>query len=163
MFCRSFTIFTTFSIVLTFWQLSEVWRRTGKSKTRDAIWFKEGWKNAFLTEFSYLLWMQLQFGAVLYIQSTVISKNFINFMDEFPRMQSLLANLAMNTAFFNNLVVFMATLARYKLLSQPNKENVLIFSIPLVTSGLIVYKIFDCFFRAYDGKMCSSFLLLLFG
>merc|ERR1711957_851880 len=123
--------------------------------------------NAILVEFSYLLWMQLQMGTVLYIVacSSCSVVEFSSFMDVFPNMQSLLSNLALNTAFFNNLAVFVATLVRYKLVSRPKNQydNVIVFSLPLLSSVFIVWKVLSCFFLSYDGTMSASFFSLLFG
>ncbi|OEU23428.1 hypothetical protein FRACYDRAFT_267525 [Fragilariopsis cylindrus CCMP1102] len=174
-----FTAFTTSNVLLTVWQLSEILRKTGvrdsgsgsgsgsgSNKKQDSIWFQKSAHNAILVEFSYLLWMQLQMGTVLYIiacRSCSVGE-FSIFMDAFPNMQSLLSNLALNTAFFNNLAVFVATLVRYNVLSKPKKkyDNVIVFSLPLLSSIFIVWKVLSCFFLSYDGTMSASFFSLLF-
>lgn len=167
-----FTAFTTFNVLLTVWQLSEILRKTGVrgsgsgSNKQDSIWFQKSAHNAILVEFSYLLWMQLQMGTVLYIVAcrSCSVGDFSIFMDAFPNMQSLLSNLALNTAFFNNLAVFVATLVRYNLVSKPKKkyDNVIVFSLPLLSSIFIVWKVLSCFFLSYDGTMSASFFSLLF-
>jgi hypothetical protein len=160
-----FATFTAFNVLLTFWQLSEVLRKTGHpSRTRDSIWFDKSAHNAILVEFSYLLWMQLQMGTVLYVACLVEMGDFSAFMDAFPKMQCLLSNLALNTAFFNNLAIFVATLLRYKLVSTPKQKNynVIVFSLPLLSSIWIVWKVLSCFFLSYDGAMSSSFFSLIF-
>ena len=165
-----FTAFTTFNVLLTVWQLSEILRKTGVcgsgSNKQDSIWFQKSEHDAILVEFSYLLWMQLQMGTVLYIVacSSCSVVEFSSFMDAFPNMQSLLSNLALNTAFFNNLAVFVATLVRYKLVSRPKNQydNVIVFSLPLLSSIFIVWKVLSCFFLSYDGTMSASFFSLLF-
>lgn len=162
MFSSPYTSFTTFNLLLTFWQLSEIIRKTGSpSKTKDNIWFKKSSHNAILVEFSYLLWMQLQMGAALYIARFVPFQEFSAFMDAFPKMQTLLSNLALNTAFFNNLAVFIATLLRYKLVSNPRHYNKIVFSLPLLSSIYIVWKVLSCFFFTYDGAMSSSFISMI--
>jgi len=158
-----FAGFTIFNLLLTLWQLSEVMTKTGTTSiTKDTIWFKNSAKNALCVEFSYLLWMQIQMGALLYITCTVPRLTFSTFMNTFPNMQSLLANLALNTAFFNNLAIFIATLLRYKILSKPNLDNKIVFSVPLVSSILIVWKVFSCFLGSYGGAMSASFFSLIF-
>lgn len=177
-----FTAFTAFNVLLTVWQFSVILRKTGvresnsssntgsKSAKQDSIWFKKSAHNAILAEFSYLLWMQLQMGTVLYIatigsscpSSVPLLQKFSSFMDAFPKMQYLLSNLALNTAFFNNLAVFLATLLRYKLVSKPENHNVAVFSLPLLSSICIVWKVLSCFFLSYDGAMSLSFFSLIF-
>lgn len=170
-----FTVFTAFNVLLTFWQLSVIVRKTGiragnnssTSNKQDTIWFKKSAYNAIMVEFSYLLWMQLQMGTVLYIviassSSVPLLHDFSYFMDAFPKMQYLLSNLALNTAFFNNLAVFLATLLRYKLVSKPENHNLIVFSLPLLSSVFIVWKVLSCFFLTYDGAMSSSFFSLVF-
>ena len=170
-----FAAFTAFNVLLTFWQLSEILRKTGVrdnsnsnsiSPKQDSIWFEKSAHNVILVELSYLLWMQLQMGTVLYIiaSSSCSVVEFSSFMDAFPNMQSLLSNLALNTAFFNNLAVFVATLVRYKLVSKPENQydNVIVFSLPLLSSIFIVWKVLSCFFLSYDGTMSASFFSLLF-
>merc|ERR1712238_418842 len=100
-------------------------------------------------------------------------------MDTYPKMQLLLANLALNTAFFNNLAIFLATLLRYKILRKPTtarlsstttnttmkallQDNKVVFSLPLFSSIFIVWKVLSCFFFSYDGSMSSSFISLIF-
>lgn len=162
MYRGPFATFTYFNIILTFWQLFEVAKKTGKnSKTRDSIWFKDSKKNALLVEFAYLFWMQIQMGTLLYIGCFVRPQIFLNFMNTFPKMQYLLSNLAINTAFFNNLAIFLATLLRYKLVSKPTHNNKVVFSLPLLSSVYIVWKVFSCFFFSYDGNMSSSFLSMI--
>lgn len=162
MFSMPFTLVTILGLTLTIWQLSEVLLKTGRKKTKDSIWFQESWKNALLVEFCYLIWIQIQMGATLYVGTTVSHNDFLDFMNTFPRMHSLLSNLALNTAYFNNLVVFLATLLRYKLVSKPNHDNAIMFALPVITSIVIVWKVLSCFFGAYGGGMCSSFITLLF-
>merc|ERR1712238_441382 len=109
---------------------------------------------------------------------------FTTFMDTYPKMQLLLANLALNTAFFNNLAIFLATLLRYKILRKPTttrlssttttstttnttmkallQDNKVVFSLPLFSSIFIVWKVLSCFFFSYDGSMSSSFISLIF-
>jgi len=162
MFSKPFTLVTVLGITLTIWQLSEVSFKTGIDKTKDSIWFQESWKNALLVEFCYLIWIQIQMGATLFIGTTVSHNDFLDYMNTFPKMHSLLSNLALNTAYFNNLVVFLATLLRYKLVSKPNHDNAVMFALPVITSIFIVWKVLSCFFRAYGGEMSSSFISLLF-
>ena len=158
-----FFVFTACNVLLTCWQLSEIFQKTGDpSRTTDVIWFKKSSHNAILVEFSYLLWMQLQMGAVLYIMCLVPLQDFSDFMDAFPKMQNLLSNLALNTAFFNNLAIFVATLLRYKVVSKPNNYNIYVFSLPLLSSIYIVWKVLSCFILSYDGTMSSSFFSLFF-
>ena len=170
-----FTGFTAFNVLLTFWQFSVILRKTGvresnsssntssNSTKQDSIWFKKSAHNAILVEFSYLLWMQIQMGTALYIATSApLLHNFSSFMDAFPKMQYLLSNLALNTAFFNNLAVFLATLIRYKLVSKPENHNMAVFSLPLLSSIFIVWKVLSCFFLSYDGAMSSSFFSLIF-
>ena len=157
-----FIAFTVSNILLTVWQFSEIVRKTGHpSKTTDIIWFQKSSHNAILVEFSYLLWMQLQMGAVLYIMCFVPLQEFSAFMDAFPKMQFLLSNLALNTAFFNNLAIFVATLLRYKVVSKPNNYNIYVFSLPLLSSVWIVWKVLGCFFLSYNGEMSSSFISMM--
>jgi len=158
---RPFAAFTFVNLAVTMWQFTEVFRNTGEGKTKDTIWFKEPVKNAALVEFSYLIWMQLQMGALFYIKCVVKQHTFTGFMDFFPNMQYLLANLALNTAFFNNLAIFIATLLRYKVISKPNSDNAIVFSIPLASSIFIVWKVLSCFFGCYNGQMSSSFISMM--
>lgn len=162
MFSKPFITVTMLGLGLTCWQLSVVWLKTGVGKTKDSIWFQESWKNTLLAEFSYLIWIQIQMGASLYIANTVPHCDFSKFMTMFPVLHHLLANLALNTAYFNNLVVFLATLLRYKIISKPNHDNAIMFSVPVVTSLIIVWKVFACFLGAYGGTMSSTFISLLF-
>jgi len=160
-----YTAFTVFNVLLTFWQLSEVLTKTGNSsRTKDTIWFQQSSHNAVLVEFSYLLWMQLQMGTVLYMTHHVSMEDFQSYMDTYPKMQSLLSNLALNTAFFNNLAIFLATMLRYKLISvsisigdddknnnnnnnnSNNHNNIIVFALPLISSVYIVWKVLSCFF-----------------
>uniref|UniRef100_A0A6T8HH97 Uncharacterized protein n=1 Tax=Proboscia inermis TaxID=420281 RepID=A0A6T8HH97_9STRA len=163
MFSLPFAAFTIFNLGLTLWQLSEIKTKTGKSsKTKDTIWFEDSMKNTLLVEFAYLFWMQIQMGALLYTGCTVNKQVFWNFMDRFPQMYYLLSNLALNTAFFNNLAVLLATLLRYKLVSKPRHDNIIVFSLPLFSSIFIVWKVFRGFFGTEGGAMSSSFLTMLF-
>merc|ERR1712238_456487 len=117
-----FVAFTAFNIGLTVWQLSQIITKTGSvERTKDTIWFPKAKHNALLVEFSYLFWMQIQMGTVLYLATMGPGSQaaFTTFMDTYPKMQLLLANLALNTAFFNNLAIFLATLLRYKILRKP--------------------------------------------
>jgi len=157
-----FIFFTTFNIGLTFWQLSEVSRKTGNSKrTRDTIWFEDAKKNVLLVEFAYLFWMQIQMGTSLYISSCVRRGTFSAFMDTYPQMHYLLSNLALNTAFFNNLAIFIATLLRYKILAKPKHDNTIVFAVPLLSSIFIVWKVLSCFLLTEQGNMSASFLSLI--
>ena len=121
-------------------------------------------------------------GTVLYMTHHVSMENFQSYMDTYPKMQSLLSNLALNTAFFNNLAIFLATMLRYKLISvsisigdddknnnnnnnssssSNNHNNVIVFALPLISSVYIVWKVLSCFFYSYDGAMSSSFFSLI--
>jgi len=156
-----FAAFTFVNLAVTVWQFTEVFRKTGREQTKDTIWFKEPIKNATLVEFAYLIWMQLQMGALFYIKCAVKRHTFTGFMDFFPNMQYLLANLALNTAFFNNLAIFLATLLRYKVISKPSKDNAIVFSVPLASSIFILWKVLSCFFSCYNGRMSSSFISMM--
>jgi len=156
-----FAAFTTFNLMLTFWQLSQVINKSGNDNTRDTIWCKNSKTNAVLVEFAYLFWMQIQMGTALFISCSVPLQTFSTFMDAYPEMQYLLSNLAINTAFFNNLAIFIATLLRYKVLSKPSNDNKIVFSIPLFSSILIVWKVLSCFFLTRGGAMSSSFFSLI--
>mmetsp|Transcript_52883 Transcript_52883/g.60028 ORF Transcript_52883/g.60028 Transcript_52883/m.60028 type:complete len:642 (+) Transcript_52883:361-2286(+) len=186
-----FVAFTAFNIVLTCWQLSQILTKTGTAeRTKDTIWFQKAQHNAILVEFSYLFWMQLQMGTVLYLATMGPGSQaaFTAFMDTYPKMQLLLSNLALNTAFFNNLAIFLATLLRYKILRKPTtasrlsssstttttttgssttmtsllQDNKVVFSLPLFSSIFIVWKVLSCFFFSYEGSMSSSFISLIF-
>lgn len=158
-----FAAFTAFNLFLTLWQLSEVMTKTGTtSMAKDTIWFKNSAKNALCVEFSYLFWMQIQMGTLFYIICRVPRTTFSTFMDTFPNMQFLLANLALNTAFFNNLAIFIATLLRYKILSKPSHDNKIVFSVPLISSIFIVWKVLSCFLFNYGGAMSVAFFSLIF-
>jgi len=188
-----FVAFTAFNIVLTCWQLSQILTKTGTAeRTKDTIWFQKAQHNAILVEFSYLFWMQIQMGTVLYLATMGPGSQaaFTTFMDTYPKMQLLLANLALNTAFFNNLAIFLATLLRYKILRKPTtttrlstttaastnrttigssttmtsllQDNKVVFSLPLFSSIFIVWKVLSCFFFSYEGSMSSSFISLIF-
>jgi len=157
-----FAAFTTFNLILTVWQLLEVLKKTGPSKTSDTIWLEDSKKNAILVEFAYLFWMQIQMGTALYVSRFVPLPIFSTFMDTYPEMRYLLSNLALNTAFFNNLAIFIATLLRYKVMSKPSHDNAIVFSIPLLSSILIVWKVLSCFFLTDGGAMSASFFSLIF-
>jgi len=163
MWSAPFMMFTAMNLALTFWQLSEILQKTGNpTRTKDTIWFKDAATNAILVEFSYLIWMQIQMGAALYIASTAQLDSFSNYMDTFPQMQYLLGNAALNTAFFNNLAIFIATLLRYKIVSKPNLDNTIVFAVPLLSSIVVVWKVLSCFFLIEDGEMSASFFSVVF-
>merc|ERR1712238_427807 len=181
-----FVAFTAFNIGLTVWQLSQILTKTGSvERTKDTIWFQKAKHNAILVEFSCLFWMQIQMGTVFYLATMGPGSQtaFTTFMDTYPKMQLLLSNLALNTAFFNNLAIFLATLLRYKILRKPTatrlsstttstttnttmkallQDNKVVFSLPLFSSIFIVWKVLSCFFFSYDGSMSSSFISLIF-
>jgi len=168
--------FTAFNIGITFWQLSQILTKTGTTeRTKDTIWFRKSSHNAILVEFSYLFWMQIQMGTVLRLATmgTGSQHAFTSFMEMYPKMKLLLSNLALNTAFFNNLAILLATLLRYKIISKPTsttntsmksifQDNKIVFSLPLFSSIFIVWKVLSCFFFSYDGSMSSSFISLIF-
>ncbi|KAL7525266.1 hypothetical protein ACHAWF_001281, partial [Thalassiosira exigua] len=151
MFDDRFVGFTALNLLLTAWQLNEVRTKSGKEATQDTIWLDDSAQNAFLVESVYLFWMQIQMVALLYVSTSVDHPAFLDFMDRFPDMHHLLSNATVNTASFNNVVAFVATLVRYKILSKPSSiDNFVVFSVPMLVSLFMTSRVLSCFFEADD-------------
>ena len=137
-----FILFTGTNLLLTEWQLAEVFLHTGEGKTEDkALWLKEPWKNVLLAEMAYVVWIQIQMIAVFWVSTMTGPMDYLAYADQHPVFENFVANIAMNTAFFNNLVIFLATLLRYKMLPNPNKFSVPLYAISVLQAPYSVWNV----------------------
>jgi len=143
------------------YQLTEVWRASSDQKQmKTGLWNSNPVVNVLLSFLSYQSILLLEAGLALGISLSVDHGTWETFALQHPKFINLIANLSVDTAFANNVSIFLGTLLKYKAMSNATCMYSLILLFNVAMSAVFI---FPTAYAIDDGAAMDTFLSFLVG